>query len=101
MMEVFLGMIMFLQVFVSIQIMLAHRQTLQRLKKMENSIKETLEKDITIIKKEEKNPDLDRDVKSSENIFSLEQEKKENECEQSEKELPENLISEVLSEVFS
>ena len=101
MMEVFLGMIMFLQVFVSIQIMLAQRQTLQRLRKMENSIKETLEKDVMIIKKEENNPNLDGDVKSSENVFLLEREKEENECEQSEKESPENLISEVLSEVFS
>ena len=92
---------MFLQVFVSIQIMLAHRQTLQRLKKMENSIKETLEKDVMIIKKEENNPNSDGDVKSSENVFLLEQDKEENECGQSKKESPENLISEVLSEVFS
>lgn len=97
-MEVLLGMIMLLQVFVSIQIMLAHKQVLQRLNKMENSIKETLEKDI--IKEEENNSDFGGDEKSSEKALFLEREQEEKKFEPYKKEAPESLINEVLSEVF-
>lgn len=98
-MEVLLGMIMLLQVFVSIQIMLAHKQVLQRLKKVEDSMKETLEKDL--IKETENTSDLCGDVKTPEKELFLECEQGEEECVQYRKEAPESLISEVLSEVFS
>ena len=97
-MEVLLGMIMLLQVFVSIQIMLAHKQVLQRLKKVEDSMKEALEKEII---KEESGLDLCGDEKIPEKALFLECEKEEKECKQDRKEAPESLISEVLSEVFS
>ena len=98
-MEVLLGMIMLLQVFVSIQIMLARKQVLQRLKKVEDSIKETLEKDV--IKEAEERSDLCGDLKTPEKVLFLEREQGEKECVQYRKEAPESLISEVLSEVFS
>ncbi|MBR5565395.1 MAG: hypothetical protein IKW08_04430 [Roseburia sp.] len=97
-MEVLLGMIMLLQVFVSIQIMLAHKQVLQRLKKMENSIKETLEKDV--IEEEENSSDLCGDEKSTEKVLFLECDQEEKKFETYKKEAPESLINEVLSEVF-
>lgn len=97
-MEVLLGMVMLLQVFVSIQIMLTHKQVLQRLKKVEDSIKETFEKEVI---NEERNVDLCGDGKVPEKVLFLECEKEEKECKRYKKETPESIISEVLSEVFS
>ncbi len=98
-MEVFLGMILLLQVFALIQNMLTHRQMLQRIKKQEKTIEAFLEQ-IQKEKIEQKEEEVFKNQKAGES-YILEKGQAEPTEEEKQKAAQEALINEVLSEVFS
>ena len=98
-MDIFLGMIVFLQVFALLQNMLAHRQMLQKIKKQEKQIEEFL-KQIQEEKQEQEEDDVFKIRKAGEN-YSLEGGQVHQTEEEKQKTAQEALINEVLSEVFS
>ena len=98
-MDIFLGMILFLQVFALLQNMLAHRRMLQKIKKQEKQTEELL-KQIQEEKKEQKGGEVFKNQKAGEN-YSLEGGQVHQAEEKKQKTDQEALINEVLSEVFS
>ena len=98
-MDIFFGMILFLQVFTLLQNMLAHRQMLQKIKKQEEQVEEFL-KQIREEKKEQKEGEVFKNQKAGEN-YSLEGGQVHQTEEEKQKTAQEALINEVLSEVFS
>ena len=94
-MEILLGMILLLQVLVSIQLMLFHRQMLQQIKKVEHKL-ESID-----TQKKSNSIEGGKMEEEGENGESLLQSGMENGERQRRKEDPEVLINEVLSEVFS
>ena len=97
-MNIFLGMILFLQVFALLQNMLAHRKMLQTIKRQEKQIEEFL-KQIQEEKKKETEGEVFKNQKVGEN-YNLEG-GQVYPTEETQKTAQEALINEVLSEVFS
>ena len=98
-MDIFLGMILFLQVIALLQNMLTQRQMLQRIKKQEKRIEEFL-KQIQEEKRQQKEDEVFKNQKAGEN-YSLEGGQVHQTEEEKQKTEQEALINEVLSEVFS
>lgn len=101
-MEILMGIILLLQVLALIQLMLAHRQVLQRIREVTEKLDAM--KTADVFQKDGKTNSEKKFKKTGESIpqeeyRDLQQENREEDIKQ--KEAQEALINEVLSEVFS
>ena len=98
-MEIFFGMILFLQVVALIQNMLTRKQVLRQINQQEKKIKKLLEQ-IKLEKTEKKENEMIKNQEYRED-YLLEGKQAEKLKQKTQNKKKEELINEVLSEVFS
>lgn len=98
-MEAVVGIIVLFEVVISIQIMLIKKQILQKIQEQQNSIEKILEVREREIQKSPQNQEEEQELLQNNSDCNIEE--TNDLCTKRQEESPEELINQVLSEVFS